>query len=328
MFAPKPDIVITEFMDSSAVETLSQLHRVHYDSNLVDLGDKIYPLLENARALIVRNRTQVDSQLLARAPKLKVIGRLGVGLDNIDLHSCRQRNIPVHSATGANARAVAEYVLAMAFVTLRGAYGQSREVAAGHWPRAQLSAGREVEGKTLGLLGFGDIGRLTARLAAAIGLDVIAHDPHVAPGSPAWRETQVQPVSLAELLARADVLSLHLPLTEQSRGFFGRERILAMKRGAVLINTARGSIVDEQALAEAVKGGHLGGAAVDVFESEPLPAGSPLAGLPNVWLTPHIAGLTTEANFRVSRLIADKVADALAEEQVERHLCDGHCTLE
>ncbi len=311
-------VIITEFMDQAAVDGLAGRFTTHYDPSLVDDPERLRALLPTARALIVRNRTRVGEELLANAPALEVVGRLGVGLDNIDVEACRQRGIDVIPAIGANARAVAEYVLAMALVTLRGAYSLSSEVSAGRWPRSQLSDGREAQGKTLGLVGFGDIGRLSASLARAVGLDVIAHDPLLASGSPVWCEHGIRPVSLPELLERSDVVSLHLPLTQQTAGLFDRTRLFAMKPGAILINTARGGIVDEEALAEAIRSGHLGGAAVDVFRSEPLPAGSPLAGLPNVWLTPHIAGLSVESNQRVSTLIAQKVCDALSRNPLER----------
>jgi len=306
-----PDIVISEFMEAGAVDQLRERYAVHYAPDLVDQGEAIYPLLENARALIVRNRTQVDAALLARAPKLQVVGRLGVGLDNIDVDACRARKIAVHPALGANARAVAEYVLAMTLLTLRGAYDRSDDVAAGQWPRATLSDGREAGGKTLGLLGFGAIGQLTAALVNAVGLRVIAHDPAHADDALLWTYQNVEPVGFDQLLAEADVLSLHLPLPPSSRGLFGAATLARLKPGAILINSARGGIVDETALAEALRSGHLAGAALDVFAKEPLPAGSPLAGLPNVWLTPHIAGLSQEANGRVSRLIAERIAQSL-----------------
>ncbi len=311
-------IVISEFMNQGAVDSLAARFSTHYDPSLADDHERLRALLANARALIVRNRTQVREELLAAAPALKIVGRLGVGLDNIDVEACRQRGIEVFPATGANARAVAEYVLAMTLVTLRGAYARSDDVAAGRWPRPQLSDGREAQGKTLGLVGFGDIGRLTARLARTVGLEVVAHDPLLESDSPVWREHGIRPVSLSGLLDTADVVSLHLPLAEQTRGLFDRTRLFAMKPGAILINTARGGIVDEAALAEAIRNGHLSGAAIDVFAAEPLLAGSPLAGLPNVWLTPHIAGLSVEANQRVSTLIAQKVSDALTTQQFER----------
>jgi (S)-sulfolactate dehydrogenase len=301
-------IIICEFMDEQSVQALRQCFDVVYDPTLVERRAELLPLLADAQALVVRNRTQVDSGLLAAAPQLRVVGRLGVGLDNIDVGACEARLVEVIPATGANALAVAEYVIASTMVLLRGAFGSGPEMAAGQWPRARLSEGRETAGKTLGLVGFGGIGRLTARLAQALGMRVIAHDPMLAADAPVWSETGVTPVGLDALLAAADAVSLHVPLTTETGGLMNAQRIGAMKPEAVLINTARGGIVDEAALAEALRAGRLGGAALDVFASEPLPAGSALAGIPNLLLTPHIGGVTRESNQRVSALIADRVA--------------------
>lgn len=309
----RPDVVITEFMDESAVEALRAQYDVLYDATLVDRQADLLATLVGARALIVRNRTQVNTALLEAAPGLVVVGRLGVGLDNIDLPACRARHIEVIPATGANALAVAEYVIATAMVLLRGAYLSSAEVAAGNWPRPRLSGGREIGGKTLGLVGFGGIGRLTARLAQALGMHVLAHDPLVAPDDALWARHDVAPRDIDALLAEADVVSLHVPLTDATRGLMDPARIARMKPGAVLINTARGGIVNEPALADALREGRLAGAALDVFDREPLPAGSPLAGTPNLILTPHIGGVTRESNIRVSTLIAQKVGAFLRE---------------
>lgn len=309
----RPDVVITEFMDESAVEALRAQCDVLYDATLVDRQADLLATLVGARALIVRNRTQVNTALLAAAPGLVVVGRLGVGLDNIDLPACRARHIEVIPATGANALAVAEYVIATAMVLLRGAYLSSAEVAAGNWPRPRLSEGREIGGKTLGLVGFGGIGRLTARLAQALGMHVLAHDPLVAPDDALWARHDVAPRDIDALLAEADVVSLHVPLTDATRALMDPARIARMKPGAVLINTARGGIVNEPALADALREGRLAGAALDVFDREPLPAGSPLAGTPNLILTPHIGGVTRESNTRVSTLIAQKVGAFLRE---------------
>lgn len=309
----RPDVVITEFMDESAVEALRAQYDVLYDATLVDRQADLLATLVGARALIVRNRTQVNTALLEAAPGLVVVGRLGVGLDNIDLPACRARHIEVIPATGANALAVAEYVIATAMVLLRGAYLSSAEVAAGNWPRPRLSEGREIGGKTLGLVGFGGIGRLTARLAQALGMHVLAHDPLVAPDDALWARHDVAPRDIDALLAEADVVSLHVPLTDATRGLMDPARIARMKPGAVLINTARGGIVNEPALADALREGRLAGAALDVFDREPLPAGSPLAGTPNLILTPHIGGVTRESNTRVSTLIAQKVGAFLRE---------------
>lgn len=302
------NILISEFMDDVAVEALRQRFTVVYDPALVERRAELIAHLAKTPALIVRNRTQVNAELLAAAPCLRVVGRLGVGLDNIDVAACRARGITVIPATGANAQAVAEYVIATTMVLLRGAYLSGAEMTAGDWPRTRLSAGRESAGKTLGLVGFGGIGQLTARLARALGMRVIAHDPLIPADAAVWAETGVVGCELDDLLAEADAVSLHVPLTEATRGLFDAGRIGRMKPLAVLINTARGGIVDEAALADALKRGRLAGAAIDVFEREPLTAGSPLAGAPNLILTPHIGGVTEESNSRVSTLIADKVA--------------------
>ncbi len=305
-------ILVSEFMDEAAVGALRERFDVLYDPTLVERRAELLARLAEVPALIVRNRTRVDAVLLAAAPKLRIVGRLGVGLDNIDVPACRARGIEVVPATGANALAVAEYVIATAMVLLRGAYLSTGQVMAGEWPRARLSEGRESAGKTLGLVGFGGIGRLTAKLAQALGMGVIAYDPLLPAADPVWAETGVGRRELDALLSEADAVSLHVPLTDETRGLLEGARLARMKPGAVLINTARGGIVDEAALARALREGHLAGAALDVFAQEPLHAGSPLAGAPNLILTPHIGGVTRESNARVSTLIAEKVAAFLA----------------
>ncbi|CAG2141898.1 (S)-sulfolactate dehydrogenase [Cupriavidus yeoncheonensis] len=304
-------ICISEFMDPAAVQALTPGFDVRYEPGWVDQRGALLDALPEADALIVRNRTRVDAALLERAPALRVVGRLGVGLDNIDVAACRDRGIRVIPASGANARSVAEYVVTMAAMLLRGAYVSSAELAGGNWPRARLSEGREALGKTLGLIGFGDIGRQAAALAQAFGMHVVAHDPMLSADDPVWSATGVEGVALDALLARSDAVSLHVPLVAATRHLMNAQRIAAMKSGAVLINTARGGVVDEAALASALRDGHLGGAALDVFEAEPLPADSVLAGVPNLVLTPHIGGVTREANARVSMMIAAQVRQTL-----------------
>jgi (S)-sulfolactate dehydrogenase len=304
-------IVISEFMDTSAVDLLRRDFDLRYEPDLVDRRADLLAAVAGADALIVRNRTRVDVEVLAAGRALKAVGRLGVGLDNIDVAACRERAIQVLPATGANARAVAEYVLASVLVLTRGVYGNSGEVAQGAWPRTAMSNGREVNGRTLGIVGFGGIGRLTARLARGLDMRIVAHDPMLANDDPVWAETGVAPVDLGTLLAQSDAVTLHIPLTDGTRNLFDARRIAAMKDGAVLVNTARGGIVDEAALARALRDGKLAGAAMDVFAEEPLPAGSPLAGAPNLILTPHVAGLSVEANTRVSDMVAQRVAQVL-----------------
>jgi (S)-sulfolactate dehydrogenase len=307
-------VVISEFMDPAAVAALAARFEVASDADLGEHRDKLKRLLTDADALIVRNKTQVDGELLAAAPQLKVVGRLGVGLDNIDVLQCKSRGIEVIPATGANALAVAEYVIAAAFILLRGAYASTEAVAAGKWPRPALASGRELARKTLGLIGFGQIGQLTGRLARALGMKVIGFDAMIPAEHPMWAAERTVARKFDEVLRDADVISIHVPLTPATRQLVDADRLALMKADAVLINTSRGEIVNEAALAAALKSGKVGGAALDVFEHEPLVAGSPLAGCPHLLLTPHIAGVTLESNVRVSHMIAEKVAAAL-----ERH---------
>lgn len=301
-------VVISEFMDGAAVSELNTKFETSYDPTLVDCRSDLLKILGDADALILRNRTVVDLALLDAAPRLRVVGRLGVGLDNIDFKSCEARNIAVIPATGANAVGVAEYVIGTAMALLREAYTRSTETAAGKWPRTALSNGREISGKTLGMIGFGGIGQLTARLAQGLGVTVIAYDPMIAADAPVWGETGVASKTLDELLAQADIVSLHVPLTQQTRKLIDQKALAGMKRNSVLINTARGGIVDEPALATALRSGHLSGAAIAVFDQEPLAADSALADAPNIILTPHIAGVTMESNTRVSALITERLA--------------------
>lgn len=300
------DIVITEFMDDAAVARLGARHATHYDPSLADRPQDIMSLARDAAAVIVRNRTQVRGPLLDQMRRLKCVGRLGVGLDNIDVAACRANGIAVFPATGANDLAVAEYVITSALMLLRRAFVGTAALVAGQWPRESMIGG-ELAGKTMGLVGFGAIAREVAWRAQAMGMQVCAFDPHVDAAHPAWR--QVRNLSLDGVLEMSDVVSLHVPLTEQTRHMIGGRELASMKRGSVLVNAARGGVVDEDALADALRNGHLGGAALDVFEVEPLTAeaGAKFAGLPNLILTPHIAGVTTESNVRVSHLVADLV---------------------
>jgi (S)-sulfolactate dehydrogenase len=276
---------------------------VLHDPKLVDKPEELARALGEARGLIVRNRTQVRGPLLAAAPRLRAVGRLGVGLDNIDTDACKARDVAVFPATGANDVSVAEYVIGTAMMLLRGAYLSTHEVIAGAWPRNKLM-GREITGKRLALVGFGAIAKETAKRALALGMRVSAFDPYVEPDSSAWDQPwgRVQPSSLEDLIAGSDVISLHVPLTPETRNLVGAGTIARMKRDAILINAARGGVVDEAAVADALRAGRLGGAALDVFDEEPVTAarGGLFAGCPNVVLTPHIAGVTVESNVRVS----------------------------
>jgi len=300
------DIVIAEFMDEAVIREVLAGRDVLYDPTLVDRPDELRAALADAQALVVRNRTQVRGDLLEAAPRLKVVGRLGVGLDNIDVAACEARGIKVCPATGANDLSVAEYVVTAALVLLRGAWHGTERVASGVWPRMHM-IGREMSGRRMGLVGFGAIARATAERVRALGMDVAAFDPYLPADHPSWSGTER--VSLDELLRTSDVVSLHVPLTPETRHLIDARTLSFMPKGAILINAARGGVVDEPALAAALRSGHLGGAALDVFETEPLgaEAGAIFAGLPNLILTPHIAGVTEESNVRVSRVTAENV---------------------
>ena len=304
------DVVICEFMDQAAVDGLATEFDVTYDPCLVDRPDALQAVVADARALVVRNRTQVRGALLEAATSLRVVGRLGVGLDNIDLDACERRGIKVCPATGANDAAVAEYVIATAMILLRNAYQAAADVIDGEWPRRRCM-GREIGGKVLGLIGFGGIARETARRAQALGMRIMAHDPYVAEDDPVWCD--VERAGLEALLAGADVVSLHVPLTATTRDLIDAAQVARMRPGSVLINTARGGTVDEDAVIEALRTGHLAGAALDVFATEPVTAdtGAGFAGISNLVLTPHIAGVTQESNVRVSALTAANVRKVL-----------------
>ncbi|RIA55167.1 hydroxyacid dehydrogenase [Dichotomicrobium thermohalophilum] len=306
------EIVISEFITPEALALLEQHHSVHYDSTLWERDDDLAAVLRDARALIVRNKTQVGGGLIGAAARLEAVGRLGVGLDNIDVATCERRGIKVLPAHGANAAAVAEYVIGAALILLRGAFGATPRLTAGEWPREQL-IGRQLEGKQLGLLGFGAIGQATAARARVFGMEIAAYDPGIPHDAPRW-QTEARRMTFEELLETSDVLSLHLPLNEETRGALGGAALARMKPSAVLINTARGGIVDERALAAALRDGRLAGVALDVFETEPIDGGTGalFAGLENVLLTPHIAGVTEESNARVSDVTARNVLEVLA----------------
>ena len=301
------EIVITEFMDPAGVEALAGFD-VLYDPQLVDKPEALRAALADCRGLVVRNRTQVRPPLLDAAPRLEVVGRLGVGLENLDLPACAARGIPVLPATGTNDDTVAEYVMAALLVMLKaGSFQATAEVLAGEWPRTRLIGGRDAKGLTLGLVGFGAIARQVARRAAAFGMRVLAYDPFVGPEHAAWKELGVERRELGAMLPECNVLSIHVPMTPKTRGIIDARAIAALPAGAYVINTARGGLVDEGALVKALKDGRLAGAVLDVLEQEPLAAGSALVGTPNLILSPHIAGITRDANLRASTLTAENV---------------------
>lgn len=268
-------------------------------------GPALREAVRDADALVVRSASTVTAALMDAAPGLRVIGRPGSGVDNIDVEAATRRGIAVLSTPGANAASAAEHTLALLLALARRIPQAQASLKAGRWEKERFQ-GVQLEGKILGLLGFGHVGRAVAERAGALRMRVIACDPLLDPARAA--ALGVEAVALQDLYARADVLSLHLPLTEKTRGLVGREALARMKPGAMLLNCARGGILDESALAEALRTGRLAGAALDVFAEEPPPPGHPLLALENVVATPHLGAATAEAQARASRELALEIA--------------------
>ena len=300
-------IFISEFISSQALETLKARHNVIYEPEAYQNPDKMAENLVKADAWIVRNLTKVNEALINGAKQLKVVGRLGVGLENIDLPACSKKNITVIPATGANALSVAEYVLGTSMALMRSYASATHETLAGAWPRPKYSTCHEIARKTIGIVGFGSIGRVVAEKALALGLRCIAHDPLIKDSSISISGVSVPMQSIQDVLKNSQIISLHLPLLPETKGLFDGAMLDQMQKGAYLINTARGGIVDERALVERLKSGQLGGAALDVFNNEPAKDLSHFMGVPNLILTPHIAGVTEESNQRVSNMIAREI---------------------
>ncbi len=269
---------------------------------------ELAPLLADVDALIVRSETKVTASLMDRSPRLAVVGRAGVGVDNIDVAAATERGIYVVNAPLGNIVAAAEHTIALALALLRKIPEADRSVRAGEWTRSKL-IGRELRGKTLGLVGIGRVGSAVARRAAAFEMKVIAHDPFATEASA--RAAGAQLVDLDDLFARADVISLHTPLTEKTRGLINAATLAKMKATTILVNASRGEVVDAQALADALAAGTIAGAALDVYAPEPLAADSPLRGAPHTVLTPHLAGSTSEAQVNVAIDVVKQILDIL-----------------
>ncbi|HUF13764.1 MAG TPA: phosphoglycerate dehydrogenase [Longimicrobiales bacterium] len=272
-------------------------------------GEALARALAAADAVIVRSETRITADVLPTGGRLRVIGRAGVGVDNIDVQAATARGVAVMNAPAGNTISAAELTFALLLAAVRRVAEADRSLREGRWERGRFK-GAELSGKVLGLVGAGRIGSAVAHRARAFGMSVIASDPYL----PAERAQalDIEPVELDELLARADVITLHVPLTDATRGLIGVAQMARMKPGAVIVNAARGGVVDELALARALTGGHLGAAALDVFEEEPLSANHPLRQAPRLVMTPHLGASTAEAQHNVAIEIAEAVRDALA----------------
>ncbi|HXM36712.1 MAG TPA: phosphoglycerate dehydrogenase [Pyrinomonadaceae bacterium] len=271
--------------------------------------DTLNAEIADADALVVRSATKVTPELLDKAPRLRVVGRAGVGVDNIDLDEATRRGVLVMSTPGGNAVSVAEHTFALMLALARHVPRLDKAIHEGRWEKSS-AAGTELRGKTLGLIGLGRIGSEVAVRAEAFDMHVLGYDPYISEA--AAREVQVELVPLEKLLAESDFVSLHTALSPATQNVINAATLAQMKKGARLVNAARGELIDEAALAEALKSGHLAGAALDVFVEEP-PKNSPLMALPNVIATPHVAGSTAEAQEEVGTQIAVQVRDYLAE---------------
>jgi len=304
-------VVVSEYLPEKFLTRIGANFEVVYDPDLYADRPRLLHEAGEAEAIIIRNRTRIDAEFLQSANAMRVVGRLGVGLDNIDLAACSTAGVTVIPAVGGNAVSVTEYVIAAMLALRRGVFGMTESMLAGQWPRQGHAFGNELMGSTLGVVGLGSIGRTVATRAAGLGLTVVANDPYLAKTDPAWQ--MAQRVDLDQLLAAADVVSLHVDLNPSSVNLINSAALAQMKASAVLINTSRGGVVDETALTDALRNGVISGAAIDVFESEPLgpePAAR-FRGLENLILTPHVAGNTRESIDRIAEMITNAVLESL-----------------
>jgi (S)-sulfolactate dehydrogenase len=300
-------ILVPEFFQERHLDRLRTLGDVHYDPDLYADRPRLEAAAEGADVVVIRNRTRIDEPFLAHAPRLRLVGRLGAGLDNIDVPACERAGVRVRSVPGGNAVAVAEFTIGAILTLVRGTFAMTSDMLEGRWPRQGSTFGHQLHGQVLGVVGLGSIGRRVAARAAAFEMQVVACDPYLTDDDPAW--SPATRVTLADLLGRADIVTVHVPLNDETRHLIGRAEVAAMKPGAILLNTSRGGVVDEVAVAAALRSGELGGAALDVFDSEPLGGDgrAVFAGIDNLLLSPHVAGNTQEAIDFIATTVIDAV---------------------
>lgn len=303
-------VLITEFMEQDSVDKMSENFDVTYDTSLHENQAKLSSLIANTNAVIVRNKTQLTEDLLSKAEQLTFVGRLGVGLDNIDTDYCSNNGIFVQPATGMNADSVAEYVITCSLSLLKNIPIAHHGTSSGQWPRTSIES-RELGRKTLGLLGFGVIGKKVSRLAQVFGAKVIAYDPFVKESEASKHNVSL--VKQEDLFDLSDVISIHLPLTDQTRDLINARSFNLMKQNPIIINSSRGSIVNEKDLLQAYSEKIISGFALDVYSSEPVEEDfyKHISNSMNCILTPHNSGVTTESNVRVSQFIAEKTINFL-----------------
>lgn len=301
-------VLITDDLSPQAIEQLQAAEDVSFDVVLRPAKEKLLEIIPDYDAVIVRSSGRIDAELLTRTSRLKVIGRAGMGLDNVDIDAASLRGVMVINTPGANTVATAEHTMALLLAVCRHIPQADASVRAGQWARKQFE-GVQLYKKVLGIVGLGRVGSQVARRAQAFDMTVIAYDPYIS--DEVARDLKVTLVELDELLARADFISLNAALTPEARGMINAETIARMKPGVRLVNCARGALIDEAALVDALRSGHIAAAALDVFACEPLPADSPLRSLSNVVLTPHLAASTVEAQRDVGTQIVERVLGAL-----------------
>ena len=299
-------ILVAEPLAAEGVDLLRAQHDVDDRPGLP--REELLAALPDYDALVVRSQVQVDAEAIAAGTRLQVIGRAGVGVDNVDLDAATRAGITVVNAPTGNTIAAAEHTLALLYGVARRIAAADASVRRGEWKRAEFT-GNELRGRTLGIIGLGKIGQAIAARAVAMEMTVLASDPFVTAEQAAHHGVELVPFET--ILERSDVVTVHVPMTRATRGLIGRDQLARMKPGAILLNVARGGVVDEAAVAAALRDGQLGGAGIDVFEHEP-PTGSPLLDAPNTVLTPHLGASTAEAQVAVAEEIADQVLDVLA----------------
>lgn len=302
------DVAVTEDVWGAPFEALAGRWSVIRRPGAWQDRDELVAVASRARALVVRNRTTVDEELLARCPRLCIVARAGVGLDNIDVEAADRAGVVVTAPLGANAVSVAEHTLGLALALSRQTVVLDAECRAGDWAR---KPGRELNGGQWGLLGAGATARACGRLATALGLRVVAYDPYIDPAHPGLAGAGIELAPLDDVAGGSDVLSCHLPATPQTRHLVGRDLLGRMPAGALLVSVGRGEVIDEAALADALESRALGGAALDVREQEP-PARGRLESLRNVILTPHVAGITAQSQRRITQVLAADIETVLS----------------
>lgn len=312
------DVLITEQMEGDAVNGLKQKYDVYHDSELWNNQEELTKRLAESRAVIVRNQTRIHGEMLLEADRLCVIGRAGVGYDNIDVAAASKKGVVVCFTPGANAIATAEHTLALMLALMRKIPAANGSAKQGHWERNRFVGG-ELYTKTLGVLGVGSIGMRVAMRAKAFGMRILAFDKYLSKHRPELTETGAELVPLDTLLRRADVVCNHLPATEETNGLLDYSSLQKMKQTAYLINTARGQTVVERDLIRALQEDLIAGAALDVRETEP-PECSELNSMENVILTPHIAAFTREAQRNVLEMLAGDVDSVLSGEAASHYV--------